>query len=120
MFGLFNSKKEIKVLDMIWKNSTAKYNGIIKNTDLSKNILFVYYFNETKIRMMQLMDAVQHTYSTSIEHENNITILQADFLSNAITDLSNRNICFLEHHPSFLKEQNLLQHLQNDDDCRIC
>jgi hypothetical protein len=116
MFESFfgNKKNEIKVTDFIWKNDYAKYKGIIKYIDKSKSIVFVFYFDETKNQITQLIETIQLEYSSDIHLQKKITITQAEKLLDAKIDITNSIIYFIEHHPSFATEQKVLNYLSNE------
>ena len=59
------------------------------------------------------MQNVIEKYQTTTNSHQKIKIEQATKLLSSFTDLSNAYICFTEHHPSFIKENNILQHLQD-------
>lgn len=103
MFGLFKRKKEIKVSQLVWKNKTAKYKGMFNIIKGKQNLIFVYYFNSTKTELEAILENFPDNKSIKTE--------AADKLASSFTNLSDACICFMEHHPSFIKENTLLQHL---------
>ncbi len=116
MFDSFFGKKnkEVKVIDYIWKNDYAKYKGIVKFMDKSKSIIFVYYFNETKKQITQVIETMQLDFSSDIYRQKKITITHAENLLDSKIDVTNTIFCFIEHHPSFVTEQKILNYLANE------
>ena len=116
MFESFfgSKKKEITRTDLVWKNEYAKYKGILKFIDKSKSIIFVYYFNETKKQITQLIETMQLEFSSDIHVQKKITITLAENLLDAKIDVTNSVFYFIEHHPSFATEQKILNYLAND------
>ena len=116
MFESFfgSKKKEITRTDFVWKNEYAKYKGILKFIDKTKSIIFVYYFNETKKQITQLIETMQLEFSSDIHVQKKITITLAENLLDAKIDVTNSVFYFIEHHPSFATEQKILNYLAND------
>lgn len=113
MFGLFKNKKEIKVTQLVWKNKSAKYKGLLKYIADKESVLLLYYFNEIKTELQNEIDK----YQIETNSRQKITIEQASRLLSSFTDLSASYICFAEHHPSFEKENAVLHYLQ--DNCNV-
>ncbi len=105
MFGLFKSKKEIKITQLVWKNKTAKYIGLLKSIADKENIRLFYFFNDTKTELHNILENHPAQRRVSVE--------PAAKLLSSFGSLSDSYICFVEHHPSFHKENEILQHLQN-------
>ncbi|MFN8284304.1 MAG: hypothetical protein U0U67_13880 [Chitinophagales bacterium] len=112
---LFGKKKnELQTIEYIWKNDYAKYKGILRMTDRSKPIIFIYYFIETKNQIQQLIETMQVSFSSDIYKQDKITITHAENILDAKIDLTHTTVCFIEHHPSFTTEHKILNYLEND------
>ncbi len=112
--GLFNRRKEAKIIEYVWKNNTAKYKGISNFIQSNPSVLFLYYFSETKSQFEQLAEIMQLDVSADFHHIKKITITNAENILNSTIDLTNTTICFIEHHPSYIAEQKVLQYLAEE------
>lgn len=110
MFGLFKSKKEIKITQLVWKNKAAKYKALLKSIAANENIRLFYFFNDTKAELQNVLQ--------NYPAQRSVTIEPAAKLLSSFGSLADSYICFTEHHPSFLKENEILQHLQDTCDVK--
>jgi hypothetical protein len=60
--------------------------ALLKFIDKSKTIIFVYYFNETKKQITQLIETMQLEFSSDIHVQKKITITLAENLLDAKID----------------------------------
>ncbi len=110
MFGFFKKKPELEMTDIIWKNDTAKQNGILKHISTNEKFILLYYFQDTKDRMAETLHHANITYAEHAGSSEKIVFIQADHLSITYS-IHERTICFLEHHPSAAVEKPVLDNL---------
>ena len=111
MFGLFKSKKEIIVRDIIWKNETIKYDRILDTIKTSNKVVLLYYFEDTKVEMIKAMS--NNSYAEQISSVEKIAVVHANSLMKSLS-LHDRTPIFIEHFPSYKIEQEILNFLLNN------
>jgi hypothetical protein len=112
MFSLFKSKKkEIITTDFIWKNEAVKYNALVKELKEHEKSVLVYYFEDTKNAIEELLNAAQLNYSTEANSfASKIWLINANTLIHK-ADIGNRTVFFAEHHPSYSRENEIKTYL---------
>lgn len=111
MFGLFKSKNEIKVKDIVWKNEIIKYKSILeKIKDLDKVVLF-YFFEDTKSEIIRYFPV--DSFTEHVTSPEKIAIVHANSILKDLS-LQGRMPIFIEHFPSYKTEQEILNHLLNN------
>jgi hypothetical protein len=98
MFHLFKSKDEIKIRDVIWVHTDAKWKGIEHLWNKDPETVFVFWFEETMddARAKMNNDLVSFTLARELNHHH----------------LDGKPVVFAEHYPLPQKEQELFQRLQ--------
>ena len=101
MFNLFKKKdSSIKVKDIIWINSEAKWRAIIDLWDKDRNTVFVFWFDETLTQAKEILDS---------QATGDINLLTTKELH--YHDIENKPVVFAEHYPLKKKEEELFQNL---------
>lgn len=117
MFGFFGKKKiDYTVKDIVWKNKEIKFQEIAKAVQIrNTQTVVVYYFSDTLEALEKTLQAAGMGYSHEMELNQKLILMDAKLLTLTIPDFSKNNIIFAEHHPSFYKEEKLLQHLSKEN-----
>lgn len=110
MFGLFKKKPELEVIDIVWKNDSAKQNGILKHISTTERFILYYYFQDTKETFTKILHNSSISFSEHVGAPEKLLLIQAKHPGN-LQGMSDRNICFLEHHPSASVEKPILDDL---------
>ena len=114
MFGLFKSKKkEITVKDLVLKSDTAKYKGLVRRLNQSDKVIILYYFEDTKEELENYLDTQSIQYTTTNSFAAKVWIMKANSILQK-SDVNNRDLLFIEHHPSFKKEKEITDHIMNN------
>ncbi len=113
MFGnLFKkNNQEITVTDIIWKNDYAKFKSFVSLIDANNTIVFIYYFDETKQKITQLVETLQLNYATDQYSQSPVYIWHAEYILKLDALKWASTVYFLEHHPSFQHEQKIVHYL---------
>ena len=102
LFNLFKKKEKGPVIeDKIWMNKTSKLKGCADMVRKKPSLILIAWLEQTK-------EEVQNYLSQ--EHGLSPTIELAGML--IPSRMSGKEMCFLEHHPLFSKEQTLLNTLK--------
>jgi|JI61114BRNA_FD_contig_51_3391873_length_744_multi_2_in_0_out_0_1 hypothetical protein len=114
MFGLFKSKKkEISTKDFIWKNDEVKYNALIKHLKEQEKSVLIYYFEDTKNAIEEILTAASVNYSNEANSfATKVWLMNATALLHK-SDIGNRTVIFAEHHPSFARENEIKEYLSD-------
>ena len=111
MFGLFKSKKEIVVRDIVWKNETIKYDRILDKIKTSNKVVLLYYFEDTKAEMIKALS--NNSYSEQVSSVEKVAIIHANSIMKSLS-LHDRTPIFIEHFPSYKIEREILDFLLNN------
>jgi len=100
MFNLFKKNDEVKVKDIIWMNSDAKWNGIVDLWKKDENTVFVFWFDESlrqaeEVLSQQITGKIDLTTAREVHYHH----------------LENKPVVFAEHYPLKKKEEELFQNL---------
>jgi hypothetical protein len=114
MFGLFKSKKkEISTIDFIWKNDEVKYNALIKHLKEQDKSILIYYFEDSKNAIEEILTAASVNYSNEANSfATKVWLMNASAIVQK-SDIGNRTVIFAEHHPSFARENEIKEHLSD-------
>jgi hypothetical protein len=114
MFGLFKSKiKEISTIDFIWKNDEVKYNALIKHLKEQDKTILIYYFEDSKNAIEEILTAASVNYSNEANSfATKVWLMNASAIVQK-SDIGNRTVIFAEHHPSFARENEIKEHLSD-------
>ncbi|MCB0506979.1 MAG: hypothetical protein KDD21_01640 [Bacteroidetes bacterium] len=110
MFDFFKKKNVLKTTDYIFRSEEAKYQKLAVNLLAQKKVLLLYYFEDTKQQLINILQANNIAFSEIESAAPTVYLLQASTLLNKI-NISDYHIIFAEHHPSFQIENNIKQHL---------
>ncbi|MBK9327754.1 MAG: hypothetical protein IPM95_00275 [Sphingobacteriales bacterium] len=110
MFGLFKKKPELEVTDIVWKNDSAKQNGILKHISTAERFILYYYFQDTKETFTEILRNSSISFADQVGAPEKLVLLQAKHPGNPHS-INDRNVFFLEHHPSFSAEKPILDDL---------
>jgi hypothetical protein len=99
---MFNRNKEanIRVNDLVWTGSTAKWKGLIGLSKNNVETTFIFWFDDS------LREAEDFLRELEITGLDLVTVREAHHIT-----LQNRNIIFAEHYPIRKKEQEIFQSL---------
>jgi hypothetical protein len=105
MFNLFKKKEgSVKVKDVIWMNSEAKWNGVVDLWKKDENTIFVFWFDES-------LREAQKALSQQIN--GNINLVTAGEIR--FRHVENKTVVFAEHYPLKKKEEELFQNLRLEE-----
>jgi hypothetical protein len=110
MFGFFKKKNEIIIRDIIWRSDLYKYKALISDVQKNDKSIIVYYFEDTKIELENILKQHQITVSETSAITTKAWLIKASNLLHK-NDVDNRKIIFAEHHPSFITETEITNHL---------
>lgn len=113
MFGLFKKKKAIKIRDVIWKNEAVKYLALIDAIGTLDKCIIVYFFDDTKQHFIDVLQHKSIAFDENANASSAISLIKYDKITST-TAINNRPIIFIEHHPSFSKEENIKNSLLNE------
>lgn len=111
MFGLFKSKKEIIIKDIVWKNETIKYKWIVDKIKTLNKVVLIYFFEDTKSEMIEALS--NNSFTEHITGSEKIAITPANTILKSLS-LHDRTPIFIEHFPSYKAEQEILNYLLNN------
>jgi len=101
--GLFNfskKKKSTPIKDMIWMSQSAKQNGCLKFIKEQPDVVVAVWFNETEEVFNQFLNQ-QNGFRVEIQHAKSMHSSQ----------VSEKNLVFLEHYPLREKEEEVIANL---------
>ncbi|MFI5186227.1 MAG: hypothetical protein ACHQF0_05850 [Chitinophagales bacterium] len=105
MFSLFNKKNEsIKVKDIIWMNSDAKWNGLIDLWKKDKNTVFIFWFDKT-------LQQAQKKFSDQIT--GSIDLVTSKEVHHHL--VKDKPVVAAEHYPLRKKKEELFQALHLEE-----
>jgi hypothetical protein len=105
MFSLFEKKDDgVKVKDVIWMTSEAKWNGVVDLWKKDENTVFVFWFDES-------LQQAQEVLSRQVTGNINLTTAREVHYHH----VENRTIVFAEHYPLKKKEEELFQNLHLEE-----
>jgi len=105
MFNLFRKKESlVKVKDIIWVSSEAKWKAVIELWKKSENTVFVFWFDESLQRASEIL---------SQQITGNINLVTAKEIH--YHDVTNKPVVFAEHYPLKKKEEELFQSLHLEE-----
>jgi len=105
MFSLFNKKdRSVKVKDIIWMNSTAKWQGVVDLWKKNENTVFIFWFDETLQQAQRIISG---------EITGNINLFTTKEIHYQF--IENKSFVFTEHYPLKKKEQELFQSLHLEE-----
>jgi hypothetical protein len=114
MFSIFNKKDKPEVTDMVFMSRLGKYKDLFAAFSELNTVLIVCYFKETGTELKKFMDGTGTSYR-EMPHApfepGKIHVIQAEHLLAYQADLSEATCIFMEHFPSYSREDQLLQHL---------
>lgn len=98
MFGLFKKKApSINVINKVWMNENAKWNGCLQLLKGNPNIQFITWFDETYLKLNSFLG--QNNYQHKVIMYRQAISSQSD------------HYVFAEHYPLYSKEEELYKHL---------
>lgn len=101
MLNIFKKKDSgIKVRDVIWITTEAKWNGLVEMWKKNESTVFIFWFDET------LRTAQEYIQQKISGHINLVTAREIHYHS-----AENLQAIFSEHYPLKTKEQELFQQL---------
>lgn len=110
MFGFFKKKNEIVIKDLVWKTEVFKYQSLIKYAKQIDKLIIVYYFEDTKKELESNLNTANINYTDTNSFAANVWLMQASNLMHKLS-IDGRTVVFAEHHPSFIKEKEVLDYL---------
>lgn len=110
MFGFFKKKIEIEIKDLVWKTDVFKYQSLAKSAKQLDKLIVVYYFEDTKKELESVFDTANITYTDTNSFAAKVWLMQANNLLHKLS-VDDRIVIFAEHHPSFIKEKEVLDYL---------
>lgn len=113
MFGLFSKKQPAYIIrDIIWKSSAKKIQALTKELSAhATKTIIITYFPDTQRDVEQALQMSGIAYSPEINSPENVVVASAAVLSRSSRNPVGYRILFAEHHPSFKKEEALLQRI---------
>ncbi len=105
MFNLFKKKEGfVKVKDIIWMNSEAKWNGVADLWKKDENTIFIFWFDESLRKAQEVL---------SQQITGNINLITAREIR--LQHVENKPVVFAEHYPLKKKEEELFQNLHLEE-----
>ena len=102
MFNLFKKKGPVtKITDIVWINTTAKWNGLAAIWQIDNNSVFIFWFDDSLRECEQFL---QQREISGIELATVREFSHSSFLNG-------KTAVFAEHYPLSVKEQEIFQSL---------
>ena len=99
LFNLFNKKEKLPEMnDLVWKNQTAKYNGLLALIEQYQDAVWICWFSETQ---------TSSNFFIKSRNVKQIDIRLARTVQPSMVE--NRPVVFLEHYPLRLEEEKLIE-----------
>jgi hypothetical protein len=101
MFGLFGKKESrSSVRDIVWIDTSAKWQGIANLWSKNENTVFIFWFDET-------LRSAQHFLPEQVATKINFSMAREVWYA----QLEHKPVVFAEHYPLRKKEEELFQNL---------
>ncbi len=120
MFGnLFKSSKpKYTIQNTVWTKTIVKEAAILQLTMNSDSLLFLYFTDDTKNVFLDLFISKELSFSEKITSDAPIILFNANDLKRNLTIVKQRNIIFLDHAFSYIKEKEILDLLHEKLDIK--